>query len=106
MKAQRLAVTFAATLSFAAGLASTQAAADGRSEVTRSVVVQYPVDLLNGDAGAEQLYSRLQDAARKACGQFDTKQLYGLKEWRRCYEAALADAVKKVGAGRLAAVRE
>jgi UrcA family protein len=107
MKTKTGATIYAAALLLTIGAAAAQAADDVSSrdgQVTiRSVPVRYTVESLNHDDGKQALVARLESAARRACGSFDIKDLDARRRWNECYEAALADAVARVGTERVAA---
>jgi len=69
----------------------------------RSVTVNYrDLDLSTID-GATALYQRLKGAARTVC-EGPSTGLAAYQDWRNCYEAAMADAVKKVNNPLLSAL--
>jgi UrcA family protein len=69
----------------------------------RTVTVNYRDLNLSTIDGAIKLYERLKGAARTVCdGPLTGVAAY--QEWRSCYDAAMADAVAKVGSPLLTAV--
>jgi len=68
----------------------------GARHVTHSVTVEYG-DLDRGNGVAlDKLYSRIEAAARRACGSYEPRDLRLRADWRACYDAAVADAVGRV----------
>jgi UrcA family protein len=75
-------------------LGGSEASADPAS-AARSVSVNYRDLNLSTIQGAITLYERLKDAAQTVCdGTLSGVAAY--REWRSCYDAAIADAVAKV----------
>jgi UrcA family protein len=73
---------------------------------TRSVTVRYADLDLSEQAGVESLYQRLRTAARHVCGSKETRYLEAVRDWRRCHNTALEQAIKEVANERLTAVHE
>ena len=71
---------------------------------TRSVKVRYADLDLTQDAGIRALYQRLRLAARQACGSADSRLLADLRNWQRCFDAALGTAVQRLDHERLTAL--
>ena len=61
----------------------------------RSITVSYRDLNLSTIAGATTLYERLTRAARSVCYEPEAG-VNAYREWRSCYQAAIADAVAKV----------
>ena len=77
-----------------------------RNVETRSVTVSYADLDLTKEAGIESLYQRLRTAARQVCGSKDSRYLEDVREWQRCHDAALENAVNNFGNVRLSAVHQ
>jgi UrcA family protein len=90
----------------ATGSAATAEAAPPAGMETRSVPVRYADLDLSREAGVRALYDRLRSAASRACGTFDNRDLAGRKYWQSCRDAALADAVGRLGNERVAALHQ
>jgi UrcA family protein len=73
------------------------------SDVPR-VTVRYSPAELTEQKGADQLYRRIQFAARQVCGSFDSRELALRRVFRKCYENAVDDAVAQVNSTMLTAV--
>jgi UrcA family protein len=102
-----------AVMLFALGMSAVpnQSAADRglalKSEAaTRSVVVRYVQDDLGQPEGQRELSARIEAAARRACGPVEIKEFHVRRAWKRCYQAALTDALNQINTPRLAAVQE
>lgn len=71
------------------------------SELTISTTTVVYSDLnLQGEAGARTLYKRLKNAAARVCGAVNQRD----HAWKQCYDTALSDAVRSVGAPTLLAL--
>jgi len=68
-----------------------------------SVTVRYADLDLSTSAGANELYQRIQAAAKQVCGP-PGADLIEQTGWRRCYRMAVGDAVRKVNSPLLIAV--
>ncbi len=102
MRSQRYLSTIAvALLTLGGGLG--QAAAETTTANTRSTAVRYGELDLSDAAAVEALYARLAAAAEGVCGVHDLRDLRARRDWRACYEAALADAVARLPNAGLAA---
>jgi UrcA family protein len=89
-------VAFAATLATGATLLCAPARAGPVDPEIPTVAVRY-VDLdLTNDAGVRTLYRRLQIAARRVCGSFESHEIGRATQRRACYNQALSAAVAKV----------
>jgi UrcA family protein len=102
-KISGLAGALVITTGMAAGFASNAEAA-GKGIATRSVAVRYGDLDLRHEAGVRALYQRLRMAAKQACGTLDTRHLAAHAAWQDCRNAALADAVERLGNERVAAL--
>lgn len=85
-----------------------QASAEAEFEDFRSITVSYSDLDLTKQAGIETLYSRINWAARAACGptslhKYDTF-LSPRKAWRECVDRAIANAVAEIDEPRLTAL--
>ena len=83
-------------------LGATEASA-GPPTATRSVTVNFRDLNLSTIEGAVTLYQRLKGAARSVCDGPGTGAA-AYREWRSCYDAAIADAVAKVNSPLVTAV--
>ncbi len=81
----------------ATGLAFVGTAAHADTDtITRDVKVKFADLNLESQAGIESLYSRLQSAARKACGVADRADLQSFDEVAQCRKAAVNAAVTRI----------
>lgn len=107
-KQRRLTATIVATLAALGGTAG--ASAETQTEhapviATKSVVVRYHLDDLNGDR--DEIVERIEAAARAACGPIEVKDFYARRLRRQCYDEAMAGAMRQLeNRQRVAAVRE
>ena len=90
-------------------LGSSDAQADALSATpaaTKSVAISYgQLDL--GDAAAvDTLYRQLANAAERACGAYDGRNLRERNAWRECRETAFSAGVAQLVAAQIAAVKE
>ncbi|MBN1238494.1 MAG: UrcA family protein [Gammaproteobacteria bacterium] len=69
---------------------------------TNSVVLHYDRNANDGDR--EALVSRIETAARGLCGPRDIKSFEARRLWKRCYETAVADAMRQLDQPRLASL--
>ena len=77
--------------SFGSALAAESVAAN-----SHSVTVEYgDLELGNGLA-VDKLHARINAAARRACGYYDSRSLRASVAWRTCYDAAVADALERL----------
>jgi UrcA family protein len=81
----------------------TAAAAPAAATATRSLTLRYSAVDLDSAAGASALLQRIQGAARHACGEAG-RQLEEQRDWTRCYEQAVAQAVAGVDNSLLTAI--
>lgn len=70
----------------------------------RQLSVKYADLDIAKPADAQRLYTRIEGAARNACGHVDTRDLRALPAWRSCRAKAVSDAVAAVGSEQLASV--
>ena len=96
-----MAISAVATSALAGQLAS---ASEGPVETTHVVSVEYVPATLSSEEGAQALYERLRDAAARACGRYERRDLAARQQWKACYSQALAAAVERVGDERIAAL--
>jgi UrcA family protein len=93
------------SLIVAAGLLSIApmgAQADGPS-ATHAVAISYAqLDLGNANA-VDTLYRQLANAAERACGAYEARNLRERNAWRECREAAFSAGVAKLVEARIAA---
>jgi UrcA family protein len=75
-----------------------------RGAVTRSIVVAYGDLDLAVQAGAETLYGRMRGAARAVCGPRDPRIMELRREWARCVDKALDNAVAASGSERVVVI--
>jgi UrcA family protein len=81
----------------------TPALADSTHE-TRSIAVSFADLDLGSEAGNQELYRRVKQAARSACGQPDGRDLRAQFDWRDCQTQAIDRVVNDIGSVRLAAI--
>jgi UrcA family protein len=86
-----------------AGAAQAPAADPGTQ---RSVTVSFRDLNLSTIEGATALYLRIKRAANSVCDDGSTAGLAHYREWKSCYQAAIADAVAKVNSPLLTAVSQ
>ncbi len=89
----------------AAGL-SVHASFANAEEITDERVVIYQESTLSNDEGAAQLYDRLQAAAREVCRGVRGRDAGSAKQYRACYDKALADAVADVNQQTLTSLHD
>ncbi len=81
----------------ATGLAFVGTAAHADTDATtRDVKVKFADLNLESQAGIESLYSRLQAAARKACGVANRADLQSYDDVAQCRKSAVAAAVARI----------
>jgi UrcA family protein len=95
----RTLAALAATVLTAVWMAAAQPAHANEPGIATAKVSYSDLNLQN-EAGARVLYRRLQSAAERVCGSGEQHN----RAWQQCYETALADAVRSVGAPKLLAV--
>jgi UrcA family protein len=67
-------------------------ATEGPEAITRAVVVRYYDLDLTSEAGRKALRARFVDAAERACGTYDGRNLPARRSWIDCVDAAVAAA--------------
>ena len=93
--AKRCALICVATI--AAGLAVNQAsAAPSDDDAVKSVVVRFSDLNLTQPQDAQTLYSRIQRAAREACGDAESVDLARFARYHNCVDQAVTNAVATV----------
>ena len=80
----------------------TQAATSGDNVPKQAV--EYKDLNLDGSAGAQMLYKRIQGAANQVCGKADVRDLRAVSGRKACVERAVSDAVAAVNSPRLTRV--
>lgn len=85
-------------------VAQPASAAEGPVATTYSVSVEYVPAVLNSDEGAQAVYERLRNAAERACGQYEFRDLAARQQWKACYAEALSTAVERLDDERVAAL--
>lgn len=102
--AKRCALIGIATL--AAGLAVNQASAADSDDAPRSVVVRYSDLNLSRPQDARTLYSRIQTAARVACGDIPSSDLARFGQFHSCVDRAVTNAVAAVSVQQVTEIHE
>ncbi len=72
----------------------------------RQVTVSFERFDLSKQQDADELYARLQRAARSVCGPLVSRELSFRRLSQECYEDALTRAVAKIDSARLTALHE
>ena len=73
---------------------------------THTVAVNYSqLDLGNSQA-VDTLYRQLANAAERACGAYEARNLRERNAWRECRKTAFSSGVAKLVEARIAAVEE
>ena len=80
------------------------ASASAPDEVAPSMVVRYSNEALTSDAGVQQLYRRIQFAARQVCPEISIRDLRSSERAKVCREQAVAKAIHQVNNSQLAAL--
>ena len=75
------------------------------TETVPSIRVRFDDLNIANPAGAKVLYRRISAAAREVCASYDTGNLLNQAPMRACVENAIHDAVMKVNAPTLTALR-
>lgn len=100
MKESRVLKGIVATVAVVAfSFPSIAAAGDGETIVGKSEKVGYADLNVEKEAGAKQLYRRLQHASKRVCGVESLKivgSISAVSQANRCYRATLDSAVAKV----------
>ncbi|MCC7257756.1 MAG: UrcA family protein [Gammaproteobacteria bacterium] len=89
------------TTALAAGFSTNAGAAPADATAARPVVVRYGHLDLARDGDRRVLYRMLRNAAGRACGNVDIRDLTGRAAWVECRKEALDDAVTRIGNDRL-----
>ena len=71
-----------------------------------SVLVQYSQDDLSTEAGANRVYRKLKRAARDVCGLAHGLKLQQRIAAQKCFDEALASAVRNVNGARVTALHQ
>ena len=69
-----------------------------------SLVVRYSNESLTTDLGVQQLYRRIQFAAKQVCPEATVRDLRSIEQAKVCREQAVARAIHKVNNSQLAAL--
>jgi UrcA family protein len=84
-----------------------RAATTDSVHVGPSVTVKFERDALESSAGAADVYRKLKNAARKVCDVSGNRVALDLRlAQQKCFDAALADAVRKVDRPLLSSLHE
>ncbi len=83
-----------------AGAASVAAA----DESAPSLVVRYSNEALTTHVGVQQLYRRIQFAAKQVCPDMSIRDLHSIELVKVCREQAVAKAINQVNNSQLAAL--
>jgi UrcA family protein len=86
-------------------LAPFGAQGDARSG-TQTVAVSYAQLDLGDAAAVDTLYRQLANAAERACGAYEARNLRERNAWRTCRDKAFSAGVARLAATRIAAVAE
>jgi UrcA family protein len=78
-------------------------AASPDSDLT-SVVVKYSRESLANDAGVNELYRRINSAAKQVCPDVSSRDLAGQQKVKQCRAQAVAVAIRQIDNSRLAAL--
>ena len=70
------------------------------------ITVKYVATDLTSKAGAEALYKRIQDAAKKVCEDYKSDELVRQVVWQKCYSVVVENAVTAVHQPILTALHE
>ena len=71
-------------------------AAESVAGNVHSVTIEYGDLQLRSGLDMDKLHARITAAARRACGDYDTRSLRARSAWRACYDAAVAGALDQV----------
>jgi UrcA family protein len=94
-RTHHLAAVVGALLAFGTSFGGA-AAAEPVAAQSRSVTIEYgDLELGNGLA-VDKLHARIAAAAKRACGDYDSRSLRARAAWRACYDAAMADALDRL----------
>ena len=100
MKTLQTLIAAAAILS----IAPFAAQADAPS-ATQAVAVSYAQLDLGNAAAVDTLYRQLANAAERACGAYEARNLRERNAWRECRETAFSAGVAQLVEARIAAIR-
>jgi UrcA family protein len=94
------------TLIVAAGLLSIvpMGAQAERASTTHRVAVSYAQLDLGDSKAVDTLYRQLANAAERACGAYEARNLRERNAWRKCRETAFSAGAAKLLEARIAAV--
>jgi UrcA family protein len=73
---------------------------------TQTVAVSYAQLDLADSAAVDTLYRQLANAAERACGTYEARNLRERNAWRECRETAFSAGVAQLVEARIAAVTE
>ena len=73
---------------------------------SESISIRYPAYQLDSQAGAEDLYRKIQNAVDNYCVDFGVRSLKQRVQERQCVATMLDSAVAKIGNKRLTAIHE
>jgi UrcA family protein len=73
---------------------------------THTVAVSYAQLDLGSSEAIDTLYRQLANAAERACGAYEARNLRERSAWRECRETAFSAGVAKLVEARIAAVNE
>ena len=108
-KSKLIKSVIAAALVVAFSLPTVASADSGPKFKGKSEKVQFTDLDIQKQAGAEQLYRRLQAASKRVCGVESLKvsgSIEGFSEARRCYHESLDAAVAKLDNAKLTKIHE
>jgi UrcA family protein len=91
-----------AMVAITAGSLSMQTASATSSDATPSVVVKYDETSLTTQAGANDLYRRLETAARQVCPDDSMRDQARRQIGRQCIKETVARAVEHINSQKLA----
>ena len=74
--------------------------------VTQRVAISYGQLDLGDPAAVDTLYRQLANAAERACGAYDGRNLRERNAWRTCRETAFSAGVAQLAEARIAAAKE
>ena len=104
VKATRRSSSWTAALASAACLLAMGAASASDAMETKRVPVTFSETDLSTPAAADNLYGRIQRAARVACGYPDSREILRAREIRACYHNAIESAVGEINNPLLTAI--
>ena len=95
-----------ATATLATGLTVDHASAASEYDEPRNVVVRFSDLNLSQPQDAATLYNRIQRAARKACENDEAPSLARLRQFHKCVDQAVTNAVAQVSSRQLTEIHE